>query len=435
MSLELLPALAPGVRKSEVLGWAMYDFANSAYTTVVITAVYNAYFVATVCAGADWGTLAWTAALSVSYLLIMLTAPALGAYADQRAVKKPVLIVLTIGCVLTTAGLAATGAGDLWLALTLIVLSNWFYGSGENIAAAFLPELATSKGMGRISGFSWSLGYLGGLLALGVCLWQISAAQSAGQAATHFVPVSMLVTAGFFAGGALLTFVLLRERAVAGSRESFGVLLRGSLRQTWRSLRQLQRWPELRRFLYCIVAYQAGIQVVIALAAIYATQALGFSITQTIQMIVIVNLTAAVGAALFGLLQDRIGHRRSLLLALAGWVLTIALLVVGDSQAMFWVAANLAGLNLGAAQSAGRALVGYMAPVAHSGEFFGLWGLAVKAASVIGPLTYGLLSFVSGGNHRVAMLATGLFFIVGMLLLLRVDVSAGHQRAGFNDAA
>jgi UMF1 family MFS transporter len=417
------------VRKREVFGWGMYDFANSAYTTVVITTVYSAYFVATVCVDADWATLAWTAALSLSYLLIMLSAPALGAFADQRAVKKPVLAVLTVGCVLGTLGLAATGPGDLWLALALIVLSNWCFGSGENITAAFLPELASAKGMGRISGYSWALGYLGGLVALGVCLWQINQAQAAGEPATRFVPVSMLITGAFFAAGALLTFALLRERAVPQGRESLGELFRSSVRQTLSSLRGLRDWPELKRFLWCIVAYQAGIQVVIALAAIYATQALGFSVTQTIWMILVVNITAAIGAGLFGLLQDRLGHRLSLMLCLAGWTLTTCLLAATRSTSTFWVAANLAGLNLGAAQSAGRALVGYMAPAQRTGEFFGLWGLAVKAASVIGPLTYGVFSFASGNNHRLALLATAGFFVVGMLLLAKLDVEAGHQRA------
>lgn len=429
MTEQLRGALAPGVRVRELMGWSMYDFANSAYTTVIITAIYNAYFVGTVCEGADWGTLAWTLALSASYLLIMFTAPALGVYADQRAVKKPVLFVLTVGCVLGTLALAATGPGDVWLAVILLVLSNWCYGSGENIAAAFLPELATARGMGRISGFSWALGYCGGLLALGLCLVYINAVQADGVAATTFVPVSLLITAGFFALGATFTFGLLRERAVPQGRETLGELVRGSLRQTCTSLRDLAHWPELRRFLWCIVAYQAGIQVVIALAAIYAAQVLGFSTQQTILMIVLVNITAAVGAGLFGIVQDRLGHRRSLLLCLAGWVLTIALLVLGRDQAVFWIAANLAGLNLGAAQSAGRAIVGYLAPADRTGEFFGLWGLAVKAASVIGPLSYGVLSFVSGNDHRLAMLATGGFFVLGMALLWSLDLARGHRRS------
>ncbi|MGB7540788.1 MAG: MFS transporter, partial [Burkholderiales bacterium] len=135
-------ALADDVRPAEILAWAMYDFANSGYTTVVITAVFNAYFVAVIAGNAPWATLAWTAALSISYACILLTAPVLGAYADLRAAKKRLLLLTTVGCVLATALLALTGPGTLALAVVLLVLSNFCYGSGENIVAAFLPELA-----------------------------------------------------------------------------------------------------------------------------------------------------------------------------------------------------------------------------------------------------------------------------------------------------
>ncbi len=158
----------------------MYDFANSGYTTVVITAVFNAYFVAVVCAGQSWGTLAWTLALSVSYAIVILTAPIIGAYADVHAVKKKLLAITTSGCVLGTALLSLVGPGDLALAFALIVLSNVFFGTGENIAAAFLPELARGEAMGKVSAWGWSLGYIGGLLTLAVCLAYVIAARSQG---------------------------------------------------------------------------------------------------------------------------------------------------------------------------------------------------------------------------------------------------------------
>jgi UMF1 family MFS transporter len=163
-------SLNPGVRRSEVFGWAMYDFANSGYTTVVLTAVFNAYFVGAVAGGADWGTLAWTAALGVSRAICMLTMPTLGAYADVRAAKKRLLMLTTLACVLTTAGLGMVGRGDVWLAVLLIVLSNLFYAYGESLTAAFLPELARPDALGRVSGWGWSFGYFGGMLALGLSL-------------------------------------------------------------------------------------------------------------------------------------------------------------------------------------------------------------------------------------------------------------------------
>lgn len=154
----------------EVWAWAMYDFANSGYTTVVITAIFNAYFVAVVAGNQPWATFVWTAALALSYAVIMFSAPLIGAYADAYAAKKRLLALSTVGCVVFTALLVFSGPDSLWLTIALIVLSNFFYGSGENLAAAFLPELAQSKALGKVSGWGWSFGYVGGLVSLGACL-------------------------------------------------------------------------------------------------------------------------------------------------------------------------------------------------------------------------------------------------------------------------
>ena len=191
----------------------MYDFANSGYTTVVITAVFNAYFVAEVAGNAPWATFAWTAALSVSFALIIFTAPLIGAYADAHAAKKRLLLATTAGCVVFTAGLAAVGRGDIALGFTLIVVSNYCFGTGENLIAAFLPEIADSEALGRVSGWGWSLGYVGGLISLGACLAYVAWAQARGADAAQFVPVTMLITAAIFAAASLPTFLFLRERA------------------------------------------------------------------------------------------------------------------------------------------------------------------------------------------------------------------------------
>ena len=206
-------ALAPDVSLREVWAWSMYDFANSGYTTVVTTAVFSAYFVAGVARGAPWATFAWTAALSVSYAAIVLSGPLVGAWADAHAAKKPLLLATTVGCVVFTALLWFAAPGAVVPAVILIILSNYFYGLGENLIAAFLPELADSRAMGRVSGWGWSFGYLGGLFSLGLCLVYISWAQKHGQPASSFVPATMLITAALFALTATPTFLYLRERA------------------------------------------------------------------------------------------------------------------------------------------------------------------------------------------------------------------------------
>jgi UMF1 family MFS transporter len=421
-------ALQPGVRRREAASWAMYDFANSGYTTVVITAIYNSYFVASVAGGAPWATLAWTASLACSYALIVLTAPMLGAWMDVRANKKRVLAWTTAGCVLATAALAWTGPGTLGLAVALIIVSNWCYGTGENVGAAFLPEIARPEGLGRVSGWSWAVGYIGGLVVLGVCLAWVLAAQGRGEPATDYVPVTMLITAAAFALTALPVFIWLRERASAQPPSAGGALRAGYARLA-DTLGHLRRYRDLATLLGAIVAYQAGIQTVIVLAGVYATQALGFGMAESIAMILVVNVTAAIGAAAFGHVQDRLGHTRTLTIVMLLWLATVVVAWRAVEPAMFWVAANLAGLGLGAAQSAGRALVGALAPASRRGEFYGLWGLAVKLASIIGPLTYGLVNWATGGDHRTAMLATGVFFVIGLVILRAVDVQRGIAAA------
>ncbi|MCY1260283.1 Vacuole effluxer Atg22 like protein [compost metagenome] len=427
-------SLVPGVSYREVWAWAMYDFANSGYTTVVTTAVFNAFFVAVVAGGADWGTLAWTSAISLSYLLVILSAPLVGAYADARACKKRLLLLTTIGCVLCTAGLALAGPGTLALAVLFVVLSNFFFGTGENLVAAFLPELARSDALGRVSGWGWGLGYIGGLLSLGACLAYVAWAQGKGQGAADFVPVCMLITAALFALSSLPTFLFLRERA----RPQLRADERHRLRQTWarlaRTLREARRYRDLLRFLLCTLSYQAGISAVITLAAIYADQAMGFSTQDTLLLIFVVNITASLGALAFGHLQDHLGHRLTLALTLCGWILMVALVWSAQGPAQFWLAANIAGLCMGASQSAGRAIVGLLAPPTRLGEFFGLWGQAVKLSSILGPMTYGLTNWLSDGDHRLAMLVTGSYFVVGLLLLAGIDLKRG-QRAALVDAA
>jgi UMF1 family MFS transporter len=405
----------------------MYDFANSGYTTVVITAVFSAYFVAEVAGNAPWATFAWTAALAVSYALIMLTAPLLGAWADAHAAKKRLLAATTLGCVVFTAALALVGRGDVAAAITLIILSNFFFGTGENLIAAFLPEIARGEALGRISGWGWALGYIGGLLSLGICLAYVSFAQAQGEPATAFVPVTMLITALIFMLASLPAFLFLRERAQPQALAK--VKLRAVFADLAGTLRSARQYPDLRRFLVCLVFYQAGIQTVIALAAIYAQQAMGFSTRDTLLLILVVNVTAAIGAFLFGYLQDRVGHVRAIGMILIGWIITVLLAWRAADAAVFWLAANCVGLCLGSSQSAGRALVAWFSPPGRQAEFFGLWGLAVKCSSILGPMTYGTVSWLTGGDHRLAILLTGVYFVAGLLLLAGIDAERGRHAA------
>ncbi len=429
--MQLLPAhmLNPGVRRREVFGWAMYDFANSGYTTVVLTAVFSAYFVAAVAGKAGWATLAWTLALGLSNAIVMLCMPAIGAWADAHGNKKQLLMLVTAGCVLGTAALAVVQPGMVALAVVLIVVSNIFYSFGESLTAAFLPELARPEAMGRISGIGWGWGYFGGLLTLGVCLAYVLWAQQQGEPASGFVPVTMLMTAALYGLPAVATFVLLKERALPRPEALGKVSILHALRQLCQSWRSTAALPDLRLLLGSTVCYQAGVAVAITLAAIYAEQVIGFAPQETMVLILVLNLAAAGGALALGHVQDHLGHRMSLALTLLGWISVCVIAALAQNKAQFWVAATIAGLCMGSSQSAGRAMVGLFAPRDRLAEFFGLWTTATRIASVIGPISYGVLTWLSGGNQRAAILACSVFFVAGLLLLKPMRVQRGQQMA------
>ncbi len=423
-----LPALLqPGVRRREFWAWALYDFANSSYTTVVSTAVFNAYFVSTVTRGEAWGTLLWTSALSFAAAVVMLLGPIAGAAADLHGRKKGYLAMSTLACVLGTLGLMWVGPGDIAIAVFFVVLSAVGFGLGEGLIGAWLPLLGRGEALGRLSGYGWALGYAGGLAALGICLAYIKISEAGGGTAADYVPGCMLITAIFFAVAALPSFVLLKEHAQSVPHQGSLVdLAFGRIRQSWRDSSEFR---DLRRMLIAIAGYQSGVAVVVALAAVYAQQAMGFNFVDTLLLVIAVNVTAAIGAFFFGQVQDRIGHRRALQLALVAWIIMVLLAFFATTRPLFWLAANIAGLAMGASQSAGRAIVGYLAPPTRVAECFGLWSLAVRLASIIGPISYGIASYAFAGNHRLAMLCTGVFFIFGLIVISGVDIERGRARA------
>jgi UMF1 family MFS transporter len=419
---QALPARPTQSSRWERLAWASLDFANSGYTTVVLTAVFNAYFVSVVMAGSPQATLVWTLILAVSYAVVMITAPWIGALADARSCKKRILLIATLACSLSTLALGLVGPGDLWLAAGLLLVSNVAYATHQDVSAGFLRELAGREQAGRLSGYGWAWGYLGGLLSLVLSLaWFLKGAQWLGLPLTEQEKVlgSLVATAVLFAGVGLASLALLKERAPPTGE--VWQLAWSRLLGDWRGAQADASAQSLRRFLWCVLSYQAGVATVIALAAIYAQQVMGFGMDKTVLLILVVNLTASAGAALFGWLQDRLGHGRSLSLALWLWIGMVACAGLGQTEGWFWLAANLAGLAMGASQSGARAAVADLAPAHRQAEAFGYWGVAVNGASVLGPLAYGLVTWLTDNDHRLAIGLTGLFFVVGLVLLRRVE--------------
>ena len=434
---KITTKLAP---RRELIAWAMYDFANSGYTTVVLTAIFNAYFVGVLAASVDstnggTGTLLWSLSIGAANILILLTAPILGAIADFSAAKKKMLAVSTIGCVIMTALLGFTGPDQLYLSMLFLAGSAFLFGTGENLIAAFLPEIAPPDKVGKVSGFSWALGYIGGLLVLALCLLYIETVKPLGQTAEQYVPVTLWITALIFALAATPTFLFLKDRSVTanGSPSSLFSYAKIGFSRLQQTLRNRHQFRDLFRFLVSLSIFSSGVYTVIVIAAIYAQEVMNFSTKENIIMIMVVNITAAAGAFVFGLLQDHLGAKRTLVLTLVIWIVAITVAWQGDSKTQFWVAANLIGLAMGSSQSAGRALVALFTPDGRSAEFFGLWGLSIKLAAIVGPMSYGLIAWLSNGDHRQAIFSTLMFFVVGLILLFTVNEKRGREAAAIGE--
>jgi UMF1 family MFS transporter len=428
------PKVQPVARR-EQLAWCFYDFANSGYATVVLTAIFNAYFVGVVAAESNnyqngTATLLWTIAMASANGLIVLTAPIIGAIADHSAAKKLFLLISTIGCVSFTALLGMIGPGDIALGMGLVILATIMFSAGEHFIAAFLPEISPPEYMGRLSGYGWTIGYLGGLLTLGLCMGYIQWAEQQQHTAVDYVPVTMQIVAVVFMLAALPAFLWLKERAIPGERQNLSGYIKIGFKRLQHTLYHARQFQDLFRFLIALTTFHAGINTVVILAAVYAQEAMGFATSDTLKLILIVNITAALGAFIFGQVQDRIGSKNCLIITLVIWICAIALAYAAAADInLFWLSANLIGLALGGSQSASRALVGQFAPPQRSGEFFGLWSLAVKLAAVIGPLTYGSAIYLMKGDHRSAILSTLFFFVAGLILLLTVNEQRGRQAA------
>ncbi|MCP4203640.1 MAG: MFS transporter [bacterium] len=424
-TLRLVMPHYPPVTRREIVSWAMFDVANSAYTTIIVTVAFSIYFTKLVAPGdnADWW---WSVAVAISNLIVLVLAPILGAIADGSGRKKPFLVAMWLLCCLGTASLYFVTPGALGVGIVLFVASNCAYAFGETLVGGFLPEISTPANIGRISGFGWGLGYLGGLGSLILVKPLIAGGFS--EANLSSLRAAWVVTGLFFLVGALPTVLFLRERTERTSGRSVGAYAADGFKRiaaTWRSLKQ---FSELAWFLGAFFVYSCGLMAVIAFAAIYAERTIGFSPSDIITLFIALQVAAATGAVLFGWIQDQLGPKRSLELALLLWLVVSVGAYFSTTKLQFWPVAIAAGLGIGSLQSASRALVGLFSPVAKSGEFFGFWGLAMRAAYVTGVFIFGSVSSATG-SQRIAILVNGAFFLVGLVALGSVDVKRGRAAA------
>jgi UMF1 family MFS transporter len=430
--------LAAASTRRERWAWYLYDFGNSAYASVVLLAVYSAYFKDQVVGGAE-GTRMWGLALGIAMLVVALISPILGAIADFTASKKRFLLLFTVMACLFTAGLFFAKPGALVIGMGFFVLAEIGYRAAQVFYNGLLPEIAEPWEMGRISGYGWAIGTAGGVVCLLLILPLIVLIGG-----TFIVRLSLVITALFFAVSAVPLFLWLRERAQPKDLPSGESYLSVALKQLWKTIRTAGQFWEFVKFMIAFLVYNDGIIMALDFAAIIGAVLFGMSQEQLIIFMIIVQVTNVAGAYLFGILVDRIGGKRSLVLSLLLMIGVVVWLYFNQTLTGYFFIGAVAGVAMAGAQSVSRTMVAIFAPPGQSAEFYGFFAVIGRTSSFIGPLVYGLLAaeaalwYQSQGQdtglaeqsgQRVAILSIVVFLVVGLALLAFVDEKKARRAA------
>jgi MFS transporter, UMF1 family len=410
------------LKDRRVWAWSLYDFANSAFATVMLSVVFNVYFVqrvvppegALVFGVRIPGESLWAYTVSASMIVTFLIAPLIGTLADQSGLKKKFLVLFWFVGSLSSAGLFWVRPGELALAIGLFMVANVCFASGNVFYNAFLPELGSSEKWGRISGFGWAVGYAGGGLSLALCLLLIRAPGVFGLSPENYLPVRVsLLSAGLWwlVFGLPLLFWLPDPAPAGVSAPSIGRAFRG-LVETFRHVRD---YRNLFTFIAAFLIYNDGIETIIVMASIFGAKALGMKPDDLVLCFLMIQAVAFVGALIFGWLADRLRHKKTIYITLAVYAVSLLWASRMETQGEYWILGAVIGLVLGGSQAASRSLMALLTPASRSAEFFAFYGVAGKLTSMLGPLLFGAVSQLYG--IRAGVLSLLIFFLGGGIVL------------------
>ncbi|MGB5529028.1 MAG: MFS transporter [Ignavibacteriaceae bacterium] len=394
--------------KGRVFVWTLFDFANTSFSIIVVTFLYAVYFKKTVASSESIGDLYWSISTSIAMLITAFIAPVLGAIADYSAGKKRFLLFFTLLCILGTASLYFIGPGQIFWGIFVFVLANIGFEAGLVFYDAFLPELTTPKNYGRVSGYGFGMGYLGSLATLAIVYPFIQASM---------IEETFPVAALFFLIFSLPIFFFLKEkRPVVVRTESF---VKIGFSRVWGTITHLKNYRNLLTFLIAFFFYIEGVNTVIFFSGNYASTTLGFSDTDLLIFFLTVQTTAIIGSVLLGIVADKIGQKRTIIITLFMWLVAVVLAYFVTDEFGFYIVGFIAGAAMGSCQSVSRSLMSKLIPSERKTEFFGFYSFFGKSSAIIGPLTFGLVSYLTG-SQRIAIISIAFFFIVGLLILTKV---------------
>ena len=416
-----------------IWSWALYDFANSPFTTLVVTFVYATYFTQVIAPDPITGTALWSRAVTITALVVAICSPILGALADRGGYRKLFVLIFTLICVLATAGLYSVLPGQIAAALILVVIANIAYEFGVVFYNAFLPDLVPPERVGRISGYGWGLGYMGGLLALALALVTLIQPETpwfgfGTEAGENIRATNLLVAVWFVVFTLPFLFWVHEDKSMVSSS---GRVVSEAIAQLRTTFVEIRRFKEVVRFLIARFIYNNGLVTVFAFGGIYAAESFGFTLEEVLIFGIVLNVAAGLGALAMGHLDDAIGGKRTIMVSLVGLTAATVLAVLATTKPWLWVAGIVIGIFSGPNQSASRSLMARFVPPESENEFFGFFAFSGKFTAFVGPFLLGLLTQWTG-SQRWGVSVVLVMFVIGLLIMIPLDEEEGIARAGRN---
>ncbi len=395
--------------------WTLFDFANTSFSIIVVTFLYAIYFKNTVCSGQPIGDFYWSLGTGISMLVTAMIAPILGAIADYSTGKKRFLLFFTIICIVFTSLLFFINQGAIFLGLLFFILANIGFEAGLVFYDAFLPEITTPKNYGRVSGYGFAMGYLGSLATLLIIIPFVNSGND---------KITFIIAAAFFLVFSLPLFIFLADnrKDIIRTESYFKI---GTSR-VLNTIRHLKRIKNLALFLLAYFFYIEGVNTVIFFAGNYASTTLHFDTKDLLIFFATVQTTAILGSVLLGILSDSIGQKKTIIITLIMWIVTVLLAYNTTNKTNFYIVGFLAGSAMGSCQSTSRSLMSSLTPPERKTEFFGFYSFFGKSSAIVGPLVFGLISY-STGSQKLAILSTLFFFITGLGILFFVKDKPAEQ--------
>jgi len=396
-------------QKKQIISWSLYDFANQPYTTLIITFIYSAFFVNYIAGDEQQGTFLWANAISITAITVAFISPILGAIADNTGYRKSFLVFFTLICCLFTSLLYFPDKGDVFLALTFVVISNISFEMGTVFCNSYLNDLSSKKNIGKISGNAWGLGFVGGLLALLVSFLLFDVNNS-----SEVKQVNLFVAAWFLIFSLPTFFFLKDSKRQKINKENIS----SSFNSILQTFKEISKYKIIVRFLIARLFYNDGLITIFALGGIYAIGTLSFSMQEVLILGIVLNVFAALGSFVFGLIEDRIGVRKVINLSLVILVISTFLAFISPwtiyPKIFFWTSGVLLGTMVGPNQSCSRSYMAQIIPEDKKNEFFGFYAFTGKATSFLGPLMFGFLTKIY--SQQIGLLSVLVFFIIGLII-------------------